>query len=193
MAVARLTTSSPPLTFEDYMTEGEVFARYDIINGVRIVTDPARRHQRILGRMFRLIQDSVDAANYGEVFLAPCDVLIQRSPLRTRQPDLLIISHERLTQNPPETDAAPLIVAPELVVEILSPSETRRTRAEKIAEYAAVGVQECWVVNLDNRTVEVLSLSSPSADVVASYGAGEVVVSRVFPDLTVTVDGIFGV
>jgi Uma2 family endonuclease len=54
------------------------------------------------------------------------DVVIRAEPLRVRQPDALFISNERLDQVGGEPEHGPLKAAPELVVEILSPSETRK-------------------------------------------------------------------
>lgn len=126
MTIAPDAVAAPPLTYEAYLAEGEVFRRYDILDGVRHMTNPTRRHQRILIHLTRLLGTYEGVNGLGEVLVAPCDLLITRVPLRTRQPDVLFISHERLAQCPPPTDAAPLEVGPELVVEILSPSETAR-------------------------------------------------------------------
>lgn len=183
---------APVLTYEAYLAEGEVMARYDIIDGIREpMTNPTRRHQRILRRVARLLEDYEAETRSGQVLVAPIDVLISRRPLRTRQPDVLFIGNARLAQNPPETDAAPLEVAPELVVEILSPNETRRARSTKLADYCAVDVRECWIIDPATETVEVLRLSADGPHTVAVFGRGMVVRSGFLPVLRLQVDRIF--
>jgi Uma2 family endonuclease len=123
--------------------------------------------------------------------MPPCDVLIALRLLRTRQPDLLFMSNERLALNPPPSDPSPLSPAPELVVEILSPSDTRRVQSVKLADYAAVDVRECWLVSPEAETVEVLENTGGRWQTTATYGHGETVTSVTFPSLTVAVDGTF--
>jgi len=178
------------LTYEQYMDEGEVMLRYDILDGVRFVSNPNRRHQTLLLNLGEAFRDYQRKQKTGRVQIAPRDVLIRRAPLRTRQPDVLFISTTRLAQNPPNTDPAPISPAPELVVEILSPSDTKKVLAAKIADYQSVGVLECWVVSLRARTVEVLSLTAEEVESVRVYDEMETVQSVQFPDLQVAVADI---
>jgi Uma2 family endonuclease len=179
------------LTYEQYMAEGEIYKRYEIIDGVRIfMTNPTIGHQKIQGNIYTGIRGWRQVSRAGEVILAPCDILIRRSPLRTRQPDVLFISQERLGDKDLE-DPAPLDPAPELVVEILSPSDTNRVLEDKLADYRKVSVQECWVVNRITRTVEVLRLTLEGAESVALCGMGETVQSLAFPGLTLAVAEVF--
>lgn len=192
MAIARQTQPSPLLTYEEYMAEGEIFKRYDILDGVRIyMPNPTRRHQDIAGNIFELLRAYQRASQRGKTFFAPCDVLIQREPLRVRQPDVLFISYEQLALCSDDTDPAPLFAAPELVVEVLSPSEPWRMRDDKIRDYGSVGVQECWVVHPDEETVEVLRLTEESVETVALFTRDQTLRSVAFPNLTLDVAAIF--
>ncbi len=190
MAVA-IRNLSQLLTYEQYIDEGEVNQRYDILDGVRIVSNPNRRHQRILLNLAKFFDAYQRQFENGEVLIAPCDILIRHSPLRTRQPDVLFISNFRLEQNPPNTDPAPISPAPELVVEILSPSDTKKVLTDKIADYQSVGVLECWVVSPGKRTVEVLNLTVEAVASMRVYTEAEMVQSIQFSDLLVAVTGIF--
>src|SRR5579871_6065224 len=114
-----MALATPPpsaiLTYEQYLAEGEVPKRYDIVDGVRIyMVNPTRRHQRILGNIFERLRAYQRRSGRGEAILSPCDVLITRVPLRTRQPDVLFISVEQLQACGNDTDPAPLAAAPEL-------------------------------------------------------------------------------
>lgn len=179
------------LTYEEYLNEGATQDRYDIIDGVREFMNPTRRHQKLLGNLYRTFYAYQQQLQNGEVVLAPCDILIGYSPLRTRQPDLLYIGTQRLNQNPPQDDPKPLHPAPELVVEILSPSDKPSVLDNKIADYCAVDVQECWIVNSETQTVEVLDLTPNGSQSVAVYHAGQSVFSLNFAGLAVAVDSIF--
>ena len=119
-------------------------------------------------------------------------IRVAQDPTRVRQPDVLFISNERLARNPPPSDPSPLAPAPELVVEILSPSDTRRVLAGKLADYAQVDVKECWIIGQSTETVEVTGLdASGEISTVAVYGHGQTVKSVVFPGLTASVDALF--
>src|SRR5262245_31583261 len=109
MAVAEKAVRSLPLTYEEYLAEGEINRRYDINDGVRLwMTNPTRRHRRILLKVAELLHGYERAAGRGATLVAPCDVLIRRGPLRTRQPDVIFISHAQLANCAPATDPAPL-------------------------------------------------------------------------------------
>ena len=191
MAIAQTEILPPRLTYEEYLAEGETNAHYDIVDGVRIVTNPTRRHQERAGSLYELLRRYQRAGKSGRTFQPPCDVLITTVPLRTRQPDVLFISNARLAQNPPDDNPAPLNPAPELVIEVLSPSDTVRVLLDKITDYCKVNVLECWVVDLNMQTVEVLRLTSQGAESMAVYGIAETVASITFPDLTISAADIF--
>lgn len=179
------------LTYEQYMAEPEIRKRYDIIDGVRIfMTNPTIGHQKVLGNVYSGFRAWQQISRSAEVVQAPCDVLIHRSPLRTRQPDVLVISQERLGGRNLD-DPSPLEPAPELVVEVLSPSNTPGPLREKIADYCRVGVLECWIVDRTLRTVEVLRLTPRGSEPAAVYTAGETAQSLTFPDLTLAVADVF--
>ena len=126
MAITQERVKAPLLTYEAYMSEDEVNLRYDIIDGVReFMASPTPKHQieqLKIAMQFYAYQERTKKAR---VLAAPSDVLIQRSPLRTRQPDVYLMSNLRWSLNPPIDSPAPRDPAPELVVEILSPSDKR--------------------------------------------------------------------
>ena len=141
--------------------------------------------------ILELLRDYQKRTRRGRTLIAPLDVLVSRLPLRTRQPDVFFISTERLQTTGGRASEFPLIVAPELTVEVLSGSDTRRTRANKIADFCRIGVNECWLVGPEAETVEVLRLTPEGPERAALYGAGETLQSLTFPDLTLALDAIF--
>ena len=193
-----ITTEAPALTneltYEAYMAEPQVEGRYDIVQGVRIFMPGAsQRHQRIADSITQLLRVFERQTGLGISVSAPYDVLIRRSPrIQTRQPDVLFVSHARLAQTGSGSEeVGPLEVAPELVVEVISNSETQRILGDKLTDYIEIGVNECWVVRPDTETVEVLALTPGGASSIAVYGQSEMVQSRVFAGLALAVADVF--
>lgn len=165
-----------------------VAGRYDILDGVRITTNPARRHQTIALNIAEVFKRYARAGKHARAYIAPVDVLISQVPLRTRQPDVLLISRDRRAQCGSDLDPAPLQLAPELVVAVLSASDYRGTRIAKLHDYTPAGVLEAWLVSPEAETVEVVSLSPEGMETRAVYAAAHTARSLVFPDLAAPVE-----
>lgn len=192
MAIKIPPPRSAEVTYEMYLTEGTVEGRYDIVDGARIPMPGATwEHQEIVGNIFVVFRDYQKGKNRGRALMAPFDVLIRRMPrLQTRQPDVLFISLARLAQGGIPQKGF-LAVAPELVVEVISDSETKQRVEDKLKDYVEIGVSECWRVWPETRTVEVLRLNAGGYEVAATYGENETVQSLTFLDLKVSVAAIF--
>lgn len=191
MALAEAEIASRTLTYEDYLSEGVVYGRYEIIDGVRhFMPNPTPLHQEIAGAIYELLRAWQRQTRLGRTFMAPRDVLVSVNPMRTRQPDVLFISNERIGGQP-LFDPAPFAQAPELVVEVLSDSDTRQMRLAKIRDFCSVSVNECWLVSPETESVEVLRLTPGGPERAALYGLGETLQSLTFPDLTLALDDIF--
>ena len=182
-----MSTQTGQLTYEEYLKTPEIKARYDIVDGVMTMAPaPTLEHQKILRQLFLMLHQFVSEQHLGEVFFAPADVIIQREPLRTRQPDLLFVSNERANILGDQVEGAP-----DLVVEILSPSNTRSDLEAKLSDYATLGVSECWLVSPEARSVEVLGLTEGSWVRLGISGLGEQVRSQVLPELDLAVVQLF--
>lgn len=182
------------LTFEEYLAMPEIKQCYDIIDGELIMSPgPTPAHQWIALKIALLLWTFVDERNLGIVLSAPVDVVIQRDPLRTRQPDVLYLSAERsgirgLAELLP---LQVLDIAPDLVVEVLSPSNTRRQIDDKLEDYRTIGVRECWLVSPEAETIEVLRLSPEGIVTVNIYGIDGTLRSEVLEDFRLNVREIF--
>jgi len=180
------------LTYEDYLALPEMMQRYEIIDG-ELIMPPAP----LIGHQWRSIEISVSMKAYvtecqlGLVLYAPVDVMISQTPLRTRQPDVLFISFERLEQyGLDDMEELPYLdIAPELVVEIVSPSESTRKVSDKLVDYRRIGVQECWLVRSTEGTIEVIQLSI-SSQMVERFSLGERVRSHILPEWQPVVDDL---
>ncbi len=191
MSLTAEKVAAPTLTYEQYLAEGEINRRYDIIDGVRIwMPNPTVRHQDVLFNIATALKNFGRTSGQGRMVVAACDVLITYAPLKTHQPDILFISHERFGDRDP-FDPSALDPAPELVVEILSPGDTQRVLEDKIQDYRRAGVQECWIFNMSLQTVEILGLTREAEHSMAVYGEDQRVHSAAFPSLTVAVEDIF--
>lgn len=183
-----MTTETRRMTYEEYWEGPEMKGRYDIVDGVlTMAPSPTRKHQEILGQLYYLLRQFLDEHRLGSAFIAPLDVIVERDPLKTRQPDLLFVSNARseILQDIVEG-------APDLVVEILSPSNSRADIQEKLDDYAGLGVSECWLVSPEGRTVEVLTAAEGGWERASLSGVGDTVTSGVLDEFEVAVSDIFG-
>ena len=191
MAIAENRLFLPLLSYETYMAEEEIFSRYEIIDGERTFMPGATElHQDIVLTIGSLLK-IFSIAHGGKAVIAPRDVLITRSPLKTRQPDVMLFSSHRHSLNGDRNSKAPYAVAPELVVEILSDSDRTSVLNAKLVDFQKVEVSECWIVDLEEKTVEVLKLNKIEVTSIRIFNLGEDVQSLAFPDLKVSVADIF--
>jgi Uma2 family endonuclease len=80
---------------------------------------------------------------------------------------------------------------PDLVIEVLSPGDTRKEMEKKLTDYARIGVRECWFVSIEAETVEVLQLSIKGVKRLGLYGPGDLVRSAVLPGLALPIKKLF--
>jgi Uma2 family endonuclease len=145
-----LQETSPKLTYEDLLLFPDDGLRHELIDGVHYVTaSPVTRHQRILRRLSYAIEAWLVEHPVGEMFFAPFDVVLSRFDVVV--PDLIYISAERSQA----LDAKGMFAAPDLAVEILSPSTRRRDEELKHRLYERTGVSEYWLIDPDRDVVSV--------------------------------------
>ena len=181
------------LTYDDYLALPETMQRYEVIDG-KLIMEPAPLfgHQWHSRKIFQPMANYVDEHLLGLVVYAPVDIMISRVPLRTRQPDVLYISFERITQlGLEDMETLPFLdIAPNLVVEIVSPSESQQNVSDKLADYQRMGVDECWLVRSREGTIEVVQFISDSSRTVEQFRDGARVQSHVLPGWQPVVDDL---
>ena len=172
-------------TYEDYLNTPED-KRYELLDGDLVaLSSPEEFHQRIsilLGS--KLVQFAVEHS-LGRIYHAPFDVVL--SDMDVVQPDLIFVSNERADIITP----ANIQGAPDLVVEILSPSTAARDKTFKRSLYARHGITEYWMVDLTEKTITVLRLDERGFEVVDTYGEGEILTSPTLQGFTLNLDDIF--
>ena len=140
-----------PLTYNDLRDMPDDGQRYEIIDGELIVTPaPTMGHQRVVGRLYRLLDDYARRVQGGEVALAPFDVRLGH--FDAVEPDLVFLT---ATRPRVPNDENSIDYAPDLVVEVISPSSRRVDRIRKMALYARSGVSEYWIADPMDRTLMV--------------------------------------
>ncbi len=175
------------LTYEDYCRLDDE-RRYELIGGeLWLVPSPSVYHQRLSIRLGSRLYGYVEQEKLGVVLQAPLDVYL--SPQDVVQPDIIFVSRERLDI----VGEANIQGAPDLVIEILSPSTVTRDRTRKKDLYARHGVRELWIIHPVAQTVEVYTLEAGEYGKPAVYTAGvrEKIASSVLPGWNVTPDDIF--
>ena len=165
----------PPLPKGGRYTIDDYYAlpddqRVELIDGQFFeMNAPTLSHQKILGELYLLFRECTDTHDGTcEVYLSPCDVHLDRDPYTMVQPDLFIICREY------DPGAKALEGAPDLVVEILSPSTRSKDMLLKLYKYLNAGVREYWIVDQEHETVLVYDLSAGSFDPVR-YGFDSVI------------------
>ena len=189
------TAGTKRLTFEDWQALPETKRKCEVVDGVlEMPPSPTDEHQWIGFEIAAHVSPFVRRRRLGIVLVAPRDVLIQRNPLRVRQPDVLFLSNARTGIRSPSdlVGRNRIEAAPDLVIEVLSPSNTTRDIEERLADYRSIGVPECWLASFPNRTIEVLRLTPEAAVSVATYGMGDTLRSEVLPGFELAVDDVFG-
>jgi Uma2 family endonuclease len=159
--------------------------RYEIIDGELFeMTAPSLIHQLVLTQLIRLLLAAVDAIG-GTLVPGPVDVFMPGAdPV---EPDLLLLTPDNLHLQSVRGIEGP----PDIVVEILSPSNPRHDRVRKRSVYARGGVKEYWLVSPENGTVEVLALTSGEYRTHVYARDEALVTSTVLSDVSFPVSAVF--
>jgi Uma2 family endonuclease len=150
-------------TYKDYITWDDDI-RYELIDGVAYaMAAPAQFHQEISGELFRQLANFLIVMPC-KAFHAPFDARLNAHSFDDTvvQPDILVVcDHSKL-------NGKGVKGAPDFVIEILSPYTARRDAVIKFRQYQRAGVKEYWIVDPNNRTVQVYVLKG------GKYGLGVV-------------------
>ncbi len=182
-----MASSTPTFkfTYDDYRNTPDD-KRYELLDGdLVVVPAPREVHQRVSLRLSLLLGQLVMRTGIGHVYAAPFDVVL--SDTDVVQPDLLFVSNERSHVITDENIQG----APDLVIEILSPSSANRDQTFKRSLYAKHGVKEYWLVDTDAETVTVLLWNAHRYGVVGVCREGKVLRSPTLTEFEIKPDEIF--
>jgi Uma2 family endonuclease len=164
--------------------------RYEIIDGeLYVSTQPSWDHQLATGLIFAALQSWSSQSRAGQSNLAPGVIFSEDNDVA---PDVVWISSEQLAGA--LDDAGHLHVAPELIVEVLSPGahNAKRDRNAKLDLYSRRGVREYWIADPKRRTIEVHRRSKAALHLVATLRTGDTVETPLLPGFSVPVDQLCG-
>lgn len=160
-----------PFTYEMYAEMPDDGQRYEIIDGILELMSPGASfsHQAVGGELAYILKQSCKSDYL--ILTAPLDVIL--SPTNVLQPDVLVVLRSRMHIVTNRGIEGP----PDLVVEVLSPSSRKRDKIKKAAAYARFGVEEYWIVDGDNRTLEQYRLDGEGKYELHNLFEGDDVVS----------------
>jgi Uma2 family endonuclease len=180
-----LTKPAGEWRYEDLERLPDDGKRYEIVEGeLYEMPSPTLYHALAIRNLLFLLGPVIEALG-GWLLTAPLDVFFQGAdPV---QPDLVVL----LPGGKAQPFAQGVQGPPDLLIEILSPSNRGHDLLTKRALYARAGVREYWIVDPVQRTVELLALDRDAFHSVQTASGDDSVVSLVLADTTVPVAGIF--
>ena len=183
-----MATTEPiaKFTYEDYRT-APADKRYELLDGDLImVPAPNVKHQRVLLRLAHKLGQFILDHELGELLPAPCDVVL--SDTDVVQPDLLFVSRERehLLSGGENVQGAP-----DLVVEILSPSTADKDRGYKRELYGRHGVSEYWLVDPIAETISIHRQHDGVLTATQTYRREQTLRSALLAGLELHLDDVF--
>lgn len=184
--------SSLEYSYADYL-KWKFEERVELIKGkIMKMTAPNRKHQDVSGNLFFTVKQFLFDKSC-KVYVAPFDVRLPRKNKSTDeeiitvvQPDVCIICDTT------KLDDKGCIGAPDLVIEILSPGNSKKEIRLKYEVYEEAGVKEYWIINPVEENVAVLLLNvSGKFEGARLYATGDIIYSNAVAGLTVNLSDIF--
>ena len=178
-------------TYRRYCEELDDGNRSEIIDGVPyMMAEPLRQHQDILGELhFKLRQFLEDKKC--KVYMSPFDVRLAiygevgDEVINVVQPDVMVFCDRN------KLDDKGAIAAPDIAIEILSPSSMQNDRYRKFNIYEKAGVREYWIVDGANEVVEIFTLDDGKLMLKTFLQTEDVITSSVLEGLEINVSDIF--
>jgi Uma2 family endonuclease len=173
-------------TYSDYISWDDD-VRYELIDGVPyMLSAPLREHQRTCVQLTRQLGNFLEGKPC-EVIAAPFDVRLNadEGDDTVVQPDLIVVCDMTKLK-----DNKACIGAPDLVIEVLSPSSARRDRVKKFNLYQKTGVREYWIVDVDTKTVQVCILKNDEY-ITKAYEDTDTVPVHVLEGCTISLPDVF--
>ena len=149
--------SSNIVTYEEWLRMPPVEdAIEEVVNGeIRIMPAPKWNHARIVRYVRRAIEAGLD--EHDAILMHDFGLIIRTKPLNSRTPDLAVFEVKTIIERDGYIHSAP-----QLIVEVHSPSNWPREREEKLVDYASIGVPEIWWFWPEKRAVDVHYLEGPA-------------------------------
>ena len=166
--------------------------RMELIYGeIRMMSPPSRVHQEITGELFAQLHAYLKGKTC-KVYPAPFGVrLFEKNGDHPYDVDTLVEPDISVICDPGKLDDAGCKGAPDLILEVLSPSTQRHDRLTKFNLYQQAGVREYWIVDPEARVVLVHTLEDGHYHSHAAYSAGASVPVGVLEDCRIDLSTVF--
>jgi len=173
-------------TVDEFMKLEESNLPCELINGAVFRSPaPSFTHQTVLSNLNDFLKDYASSKG-GIVRFSPVDVFLDRK--NVFQPDLLYVAKENLGI----ISERGLNAAPDLAVEVISPSNSFKDRNQKRKLYQKFGVKEYWIIDPGNKSIEIYDFRVADVDTPALYLVEEgEVVSKLLPGLSFKFQDLF--
>jgi len=173
-------------TYEAYAALPDDGGRYEIVQGVLIMSPaPTPEHQSVLGEIYSYLRECIQLTGRGLVYMGPLDV--ELSERNVFQPDVMVVLKEHIDR----LQKKHFVGAPDLAVEIISPSSATYDRLTKYDTYEQAGIPEYWLVNPKRRTIEVFVLEERRYHSLGVFQGEQVLPSRLIPSRIVPIERFF--
>jgi Uma2 family endonuclease len=144
--------TTPLLTAEDLVKSTIANKRTELVRGRLVVREPAGwQHGAVTMNLALRLGQHIDLTGAGQLLAAETGFMLFRGPDTVRAPDIAFVRRDRI---PPNTAAFPEL-APDLVVEVLSPDDRPGETVAKVADWLAAGAQLVWVIDPERRIARV--------------------------------------
>jgi Uma2 family endonuclease len=157
--MAQRASAATSLTIDEFMVLDTPEGKAELVRGeLQLTPAPGPRHGIVWARLGVVLGQHVTKIDLGHVF-AECSFELVELPRTVRAPDLAVVRKDRLPAG--ALNESRLRLAPDLAVEILSPSETASRLDEKLEDYAVARVPLVWVIDPQRRSVRVIAVDAP--------------------------------
>lgn len=176
-------------TYQDYLDLPEDGYLYEIIEGMLYMASaPDITHQFIVVKLIAHLEYFVSLNHLGYVLTAPFEVHLSETS-RPVQPDVLFIRKE----NWPGAGKKYFEGAPDLVIEVMSPSSFRNDQFVKFNAYEKAGVPEYWIINSKLRCVQTFFLENRKYSLKEQFSGDELIESRILEGLHLKTSSLFAI
>lgn len=149
-----MVRQSVRLTADDLLRLPDDEQRSELVRGeLRQMPPAGGEHGSLVGNLHILVGSFVRGAQLGVTFAAETGFVLRQDPDTVRAPDIAFVRRERLSEGPIPKGYLPF--APDLAVEVISPSETAEEVQEKVTDYLAAGSRMVWLVYPRSKTIAV--------------------------------------
>lgn len=172
------------VTYEEWlqMPPVEDGRREEVVNGeIQLLPPNKYTHAAVIHNLSFSFSSQVDRRQV-RVLESSVTLLISTDPLASRAPDLLVYWRKNIVRDDNDVLCSP----PDLLVEVLSPSESRRRKQAKLDDYARIGVPEVWIVSPEAESVEIRLLKDGKLVVESIVAEGELRPTQ-FPGVAIAI------